>query len=285
MKNCFYIALICVFAMSCSEDFFTNELEVELIEQEDLLNIIALIDGDEGLLSAEVSNTRVAGSDDPFRQLDDAIVEFYADDVLVSRLTANGEGQFVLPFVYDFSDGEGKYRLTVSHPDFPDTQAFIDRPEAIVLEDVFIDSDRRSIDDDVVTTVSFKDGTGENFYLLQAQGFSNTNGSNRVFLSSDFESFFTETGIGLLFDDRTFDETNAELLITISPSNLNRYDSIEFSLLSMDEALYNYLVTAEYASDNEDNPFAEPVLIPEDFENAVGFFGMYFTRSRIARVE
>lgn len=280
----YIIAIIaCCTLWGCSEDYFTRELDVDVPELDTLLNIFALVDAGTDGATARVSHTRDVQDDGAFEVIDDATITLFVDDTEVTPLFHEGEGFYRSIRPVNFNTEEA-FTMRVEHPRFPDSEATVFRPDAVPLDQVTIDTSRLSPDSDFVTTVEFSDPLGQNFYALRATVV--TDDEEPIFIFSDFEAIFTESSFGLLFDDKTFNGQDVSLLVNtrrrfVGPGN----GFIVYSLLSMNQALHDYLITAEFAFENEDNPFAEPVIIPSNFENAVGAFGIFSTDEIVARVE
>jgi len=177
---------------SCNEDFFTNELEVDLIEQEDLMNIVAIISSDSNSLDIAISNTRAVNSEVDFIALNDADIELYADDLFVGNVPAIDDGVYQLINETLFSSSASSYELRVRHEDYPDASAQMMAPLVVPLTEVVFDITEEELSPNFIVNrikaeVSFDDPVGDNYYAFRATGSQGAFVDN-LFLESDFNA-------------------------------------------------------------------------------------------------
>jgi len=277
------ISLLWLSINACSDGYFTSEIEIDLPEQDTVLNAFGVIQLSRNSVTVRLSHTRSFEDDGEFRIIDDAHIEMTIDDNQTVAFEHTVDGQYVMIDNVNLIVAD-KFDMRIDHPRYPNTSTIVFRPQSVFLDQVTIDTSRLSRDNDYLTTITFEDPPGDNYYILQATIVTPVDRGS-VFLSSDLDGFFVQTEFGLVFDDLTFDNDEVSLIVNTQRELVGIEGvTINYLLSSINESLYDYLVQVDYAQENEENPFAEPFSVPSSFDNALGVLGILSTSNKVADV-
>ena len=192
------------------------------------------------------------------------------------------------------------YTLTVTTPyDYPTVSAQCTVPAAVVPSSIQVDS---TIENQYgqnqrkyISRLRWQDPTGQvNYYRVagqalktQRQPIYNAKPPRDTVITNVETIYFQNTG---LFSDKSLD---GEQFIS-SKAEYHDYDSISGNglvqlriimwLNAIDENYYRYHDALDRQSAANDNPFAEPVLIPSNIQNGLGCFGAFNQASLSVKV-
>ncbi|MEM1119277.1 MAG: DUF4249 domain-containing protein [Bacteroidota bacterium] len=301
MKNIQYIAFLLssFLLLNCGgENFFDSIVEVEIPPHEANLAVTAHLTNLDELFSL-VFVTRTIGvlDDQAAEPITDAQVELYSDGQLLQTYeyielfqNIDRNGDTIIRDAYFVENpvplvASQTYELRVSSPIYGEVMATqaLPQPTPIIsvtyeedgVADIFDDFGGIRADE---ITINFQDeATEKNYYLAEVFP---------CYLNPDVEDCLvtspylvpvdpaTEVGVkgsSLLLSDATFNGKAHELKIAtkIETDNLKR---IEVILYNISEDRYLHELSLVNYQDNEDNPFAEPVIVHENITNGNGIF-------------
>jgi hypothetical protein len=169
------------------------------------------------------------------------------------------------------------YQLKVSAKGFKPVSADCHIPKVVTINDVttnVLQSDERK---ELEFIISFADPPKtDNYYSFSvyANGYAVYFSSNDLVFQDEENSFEFSgrrfSGYKAIFDDSVLKGCTYSLKIYIDLDNKgNKYEIV---LSSLSKEYYLYLITRRTQAENEDNPFAEPVMV---FNNINGGFGIF----------
>lgn len=280
MKSIYFIFLL-LLATACE-----LVVPIELPDQEPKLVINGFLEADS---SATVFLSRSYGMYE----------EFDIDPVSGGQVTLRENQGSALPFVQDNLDSlrfdlsgitiqpGNTYTVEATAPGFETVRGVTTVPQRMTFDKVEVDTGARRDRDSTlfdVWTLHLNDLPGEdNFYFL------------RVYIDTDIENYLVcfetldpaladldvlnnGTDVAYLcegrFSDVIFDGTTYQLqLFTEAFYRQQPNIALEFELLHLDRAAYNYLLSSDRQYDTEGNPFAEPAIVFNNIENGFGIIG------------
>jgi len=291
--NCFYkiYILLAVISVASCTDKFINDLDIDIPDQEQLLVINLELEANSTEASTFVARTSNINETDA-TLYDEAIVELYKDDILLSELeyntqTRNYEAQFdsstLTPATYRI-EVSGIENLT----DISSTQIMSNKVE---IQEGDFEADGTVYTylaytynaDEVV--IKFNDPSdSENYYLANVYVVSKdtVNGQlinrNNLYVSS--VNPLAEPLIwsrGVILKDDAFNGEEFELSMGLNfyynqsaSEDVEVYLEAELSNISRDH--YLYLKSLDAFKNADENPFAEPVIVHNNIENGIGIF-------------
>ncbi len=285
-----YTLLVALCIFSC-EDKFIKDIDIDIPENEQLLVINLEIN--EGATEAETfvaRTTNINEAESTFYE--DAIVELYKDENLVSVLDYDMESN---KYKADFSSApisQGTYRVEVSGVDgLTDISATQTIPNKVNITKGKYKANgtvyqyyyyAETVDEAIIT---FPDPADEdNYYMINlfividdANG--NNIGRRSLFVSSlnpFVEPLFYSQG--LILKDDSFNGTEVDIsigfsnyLVSYGPTD-DEEIYLEAELKSITRDNYLYLRSLEAFRNTNGNPFAEPVIVHNNIENGIGIF-------------
>lgn len=288
----FCFATMAVLLASCTEDKFSQVVEIDLPEHTPMLSVSAEFSSVDTLLTAFVYHTYATNQQPDTSIVGDATVKLYENGNLIREFTPR---QFVFPKdSYEaastglFAADGSTYRLEVSAPGYATVFAEQKMPKKVEIAALTVkpesvpDPDGSKLDELIV---EFDDPAGEeNYYLLDAiQNFCFFDGvmdtfcyNNSVYLDS-FDPLLEYTvGNGLIINDKTFDGKRVTLRATSYNSLLpsSPEERVIVQLVHLTREKYLYLRSLYQYQNADGNPFAEPVTVQGNFEGGVGLFSL-----------
>lgn len=276
-----YFIILLSFATACE-----LVVPIDLPDQEPKLVLNGFLEADSG---ATVFLSRSYGMYE----------EFDIDPVPGGQVTITENQASAVPMIQDRDDSlrfdldaltiqpGSTYTVEASAPGYETVRGVTTVPQRITFDTVEVDLGARRDRDSVlfdVWTLYVTDPPGEeNYYFL------------RVYLDTDIENYLIcfETLDPVLadldvlnngndvanlcegrFNDVIFNGTTYELQVFTEAFYRQQPDvAIEFELLHLDQAAYNYLLSSERQFNTEGNPFAEPAIVFNNIENGFGIIG------------
>jgi Domain of unknown function (DUF4249) len=306
IRSLFFGAIAMISFASCSDDFFSQTLEIDPPPYEKKLAAHAF----GGTLDSifKVTLSRNFGiletvKNDSFYFVKNAKIELLEDGQ--SKLTMNSTlDQYAsLPVsAKEITSGffvPGKtYTLKVEHPDFPTISSTQIMPGEVQVDSIQNKGLVKGAfgDENLVLNAFINDRAGQkDFYAIEvSQSYVNrvpifdnngqlirwdTIGTNQygVFPDGSDDPNVIVSGQTLLVSDEFFDGKKYKFNFRGYPSYYSNQDTSEFTLMlrAITEELYLYKLSAQKRSNTEDVPFAEPVPLYTNFKNGIGIFGLY----------
>lgn len=275
-----------------------KEIDPSILPQTDSKLVVAcFISPQDTVLSAKVTETKVLiGSTGDIK-----------DDITNATVKLS-TGSKTITLVYNAADGyyralhsellivPGKtYNIEVSTPDGRKVSASTTVPTNVSIKEVKIDSTQTidvrrgttATNTEYTVKVIWQDKAGEtNFYrgisvfdvFYQVPDSINPKKINTKFLSSmiDLRTIDDKGSDGELISlSRTYQPINFGVNFQGNQANLsNRLDKIKVGLFQTDPSYYNYHTALRKQRENN-NPFAEPVLLYTNIKGGFGCFGAY----------
>lgn len=264
MKNSYIIVLliVSVITMSCREDFFNKEIDLDIDKGVSKLAGTALlgIDDSDRVMVSYTSSPLVENEEHQI--VENAVVTLSNFDATFSL-----QYDFYLPNVPLNLVPNTSYTLTIDAPNYPSLKATQTYPEEVEILDASInDSNFR---------IKINDNPDKkNYYLLKVE--ESTNGNTFfVHYLDPYSSFSNESSTCdtcVIFTDETF---NGEQGFEINTSNFNFQESNTYKaiLYNITEDYYRYDRTL-LSNDSEGDPFSQPVILHRNFENGYGIFAL-----------
>jgi len=302
MRNFAFFLSISIGFASCSEDFFSQTLDIEQPEYDKQL----VLHGFGGSLD---SNFRISLSQnygilenvpDSGWAVAGALVELYEDGQKTATLTPFfGQSQdsrelYGVPVQPGFFQAGKTYELRASHPDFPAVVGRQIMPQPVQVDSVRfrenggIDSDGSKLS---AVDVFLKDTPGqEDFYEIRISTRypvvrSTTYPDGTVIYDTIRYDVYTQYpesaddpnaqltfGGGIAVSDKFFDGEAYKFGVRIYETN---FPMFHVSVRAVTEDYYLWSISAQRKSDTEDFPFAEPVTTYSNLENGIGVFALF----------
>jgi len=279
--------IICLVMLSSCEDFFETTLEIDPPEHTETLAVHAFGNSRTNELNVLVSDTRgiLESFDFDTDRIDNAEVKLFLDNELIAVLENQSQetANYVLPEgTHDFQVG-ATYKIEVTAPDYPVATAFATiahdvNPIALAFEeDAGADFEQDSASGINVTIND--DPAKKDFYevyCLMKNSSSDPSAVDYFNISTDSLDPTTVYGFrNLMYNDETFngEEKTFELRIRkfTVPEEIDLLH-LNWRIVSEDHFLFNKSLQAFFDADG--NPFASPVQIYSNFENAIGIFSI-----------
>ncbi len=278
MKYLKIIALLgwLVFFSSC-ENFFDQTTTIDLPKQSPKLGVTALwIDEGNNRLVTVYASVGALENDES-AAVSQAEITLSEDGQTVTTFEEDGADKGYYRPLHSFSLVPGKtYELTVSAPNFETVSATQVMPQKPTIKSAQYSKDKYKL------RFSMTDQPGENFYLLGIQPPSSSN-SGALYTES---SFVEESGLKygrVIFKDESFSEKSLTLSLEAYP--YSSADSLLVNLFSVTEDYYRLDRTVSISRDAGDNPFAEPVILHQNFKNGYGVFALGIRDTLLIPVE
>ncbi len=304
-----YISLIVLsIAFFGCEDAFQQVIEIDIPEHEEKLVTYCILDDIQDTFHIDVYHS--AGIlDAKFDKIEDASISFSADGVDLQNSvvfdstyyfsdqgghwdqelmewiqdTSYG-GSYVLPY---FDIEKQNIEIKIKQGKFPDATASSVVPPRPSISKV----EYSGIIDTVNETngsvkVWFEDIKPDFFYIfaITKEGLMYNDEFGETSLSIEsrdprFHMQYLYDNLGfpnqfLLFEGKDFDEKFTKRFNFRDWSQSHTDDKYFVKLITLSEDVYNYLNTIIVYDEAEGNPFAEPVVIPTNFDNGYGIFGV-----------
>jgi len=283
-----FICLMTMIFTSCSEDSFTKIVDVDLVDEDKQLAVVARMNTSEDNQLILVSETlSVLDNFDNFTSLNNANISLTTPDAGILEPTFNTDINLYLLSDYNFKGGQ-EYKIEIDHPDYAPMKASIVAPSAPEILDVSVQLSERDMSEldeegflpgntDIIT-IKLKDPPNEsNSYFIEGNiGIKDTlNGEvywGRYFfeISENILEYNDE-----VISDITFNGKEHELVLLgdrgIGIGNGIPY-SAEITITSISEEVLLYENSIDQAYDSNDNPFVEPSTIYTNFDNGFGIF-------------
>jgi hypothetical protein len=296
MKLLKYI-LFCSFSIllfSCEDSFFNSIVEIEIPEHQSNIAVSAHLNTLDSLSYVHVTHTLGVLDSVNAKPISNAKVELYRDGqkvqdyqytVIHEGVDQNGnklvQDVYVSKKRVEFVP-DANYELRVSTPEFGEVMATQQLTEAVPIIEASFEKDG-AVDEDGdrgdEISIKFQDQLGvKNYYSISVFGFYEIATPDTVFeYARHFyispSDIIADHGLGgnLLVSDATIEGKEYELKF-VSFDDVQGIKRIEVTLYNTTEDRYLYERSVLNYNDNEENPFAEPVIIHENIAQGNGIF-------------
>lgn len=225
--------------------------------------------------------------------------DFDIDPVREAQVTMIEQQGSALSFVQDAVDAlrydlntltvqpGNTYTIEATAPGYETVRGVTTVPERITFDTVTVEKEARRDRDSVlydVWTLHLSDPPDEdNFYFLRA--YLDTDIENYLICFETLDPVLTDLDVlnngndvayicEGRFNDAIFNGTT--YLVQVFTESFYKQQpgaAIEFELLHLDRAGYNYLLSSDRQYNTEGNPFAEPAIVFNNIENGFGIIG------------
>jgi hypothetical protein len=282
------LLLLALLFTRCTEDRFSQVVEIDLPEHEPLLAVAAEFSNLDTSHTVVVTRTWGTLQKPPEPRVSNATVRMYRDGNLIGEFvqdtfSSNFYRQAALPV---WQPDGAVYRLEVSAPGYKTVAAGQKILPAIpILKATFDAGGAVTPDGDKGDeyTLEWNDPAGEeNYYAVRAfteSFYTDLDGdtiwySNSIYLES-FDPLYEGGAFGeLLVSDASFNGRKATLRAWEYERLFPQRTRLIFHLVHLPKDKYLQARSLTQYQNNEGNPFTEPVTIHSNIENGVGLFSM-----------
>ncbi len=280
------IIVLSIFLHSCSENSFTQVVEIDIPDHEEKLAFSMNIAEGDTLLSTFVSKSLEINADEVFPNFDNAKVQLFKDGEFFKDLVFNPSNENYEIAIEPLINEQSTFTIEVEVPGFDKASASQRMPKDVEIKNLELEFDA-GIDDygDRIDVLSFNisDEAGkENYYGFEIFTFKIYEFDEEdVFIdhlylySNDPLIEEGRDGNGLL-SDNAFEGGEYQVRLNIDKWQLN-LDGVKelvilarITSLSKDNYLFQKSLGQFYNADG--NPFAEPVTVHNNIENGYGIF-------------
>ncbi|TAK46390.1 MAG: DUF4249 domain-containing protein [Saprospiraceae bacterium] len=277
MKRQFlFLSFFALVFTACSEDFFESTASIKVPEQAPRLAVTAHLAAGDTTLRVFVSHSLGILSNSQPDIIANANVELSKDGQLLATIPfVEGllyEQALPNPLPADLSE----YRLMVSAPGYDATEALQTMPAIVPIlsasyeVDGAINSDGEKVDE---LTVEFQDPPGEdNYYAIRVWVLYDDNGYKDEWYLDNLDVLAEDLGDDLVIKDDSFDGKKYKWRFSTYHFAEPGTAKMLVQLRSISKDKYLFLKSAWLSEENNDNPFAEPVII---HNNIVGGYGIF----------
>ena len=280
MKHWLYIflALSILISQSCDEDSFSQIVEVELPDHDPMVVVSSHLYN--GLNSWAILGLSRQIAHSPAKNLQNAQVTIFQNDIPVDTLVYTEEEY--KGGGLNFNSGDlVVLQVTLNNQTYRSTQTIKAIPNVGSVKFDPLGATGMFGEKMDETQVEIIDPGGEeNFYMIEvldAQWFGVPEYPDSTFM--DTVRRYVESldpiihgDFLAIFSDNTFDGTTYRVLLQSYPNGIESDNYVRVSSINRD---YYYYLRAKMQYDaSRDNPFAEPVVIPSNIENGLGFFSI-----------
>lgn len=289
MKNKSIIVLVAFLALQSCEDFFTTTIKVDPPEHKEQLAIHGFFTAQDSLIRVSVATSvgLLGDTRDDLNKINDAEVTLYTGGNKVAELNYDPDSPnnfYNYAFVFDrpLIELGNDFELQVTHPDYPDVSVSQSIPQAVIPENiVFVDN--AGVDENGTPVsgldITIDDPAGEeNYYEVRLvvvdTSFGEIYGYPEYISSIDPSTSPGANYEELLVTDNNFDGAGYTLRITFSNYVKDRILYLQWNTIPKDQYLYSKSIRASNDASDFGGPFAEPVSIYSNIENALGVFAI-----------
>lgn len=292
-KSILYIifALVLVMLSGCEKEI---KFKGEETESKAVMNSKAL-EG-EGPIKVRMSYSRFFLSQEPLQYINDATVKLWSNGLLCGNGSSIGDGWYEIDYIPQCNDSLYMEAVTTKGEKLS-AKTYV--PKKVELSDIKLDE---KIDEfssgyykeyEFILRFNLHDVAKENNYyqisliMDREDETGESLGENVVWFKCD-DPFITESNGNvfsssdeltlLRFSDEAIDGKNYQVKLTgefnldASVYQYNQKYLLYVQVESLSKEEYLYKKTREQSYDNENNPFAEPVMIYSNVENGIGIF-------------
>jgi len=287
-----YIIISCLIIQGCG-DSFSSVIEIDSPEFDSQLSVTGFVNAGEPLLNLEIGRNLgiLTDSDAEDFAVDDAFVSItkLSNGIEVNSQfdtfpgTDTPKGDFILLFPdTTFIEAGESYTFLVEHPDFDSSETTLDCPvEGAMLSNLRYSREGGLLSDfEEASSISFDItdlANGPGYYQLSGRV------SRQGILSSTFDMESTDPIAQKAFprddifiSDDTFDGETRTITIRFRRFFYNPDDDdyIELILSSISEGTFNFSRSLERFDATNGVPFASPVQVSSNVNNAQGNLGL-----------
>ena len=276
----------------------------EVETQENKLVVNSFIQPDSaGLMTISLSTDPLAVGFDNVR-VESATVNIFRNGTLAGNFVHQGDGNYTIDAATLNAQSGDIFSIEASAPGKETITAETEIPasveieEAKIIDTIFVEVSYSSIDslgnifviDTVVPhyklQITFTDHEGVDFYSITINykdAFSETytcfTTEDPIFILGEYGGGNNEGSTVTLcnevyFNDITFEGTKKTMEVSLLeiPTDFVLDPKFEIKLKHVSSDFYKYRITANSQFGNQDNPFAEPVIVFSNIENGYGIF-------------
>jgi len=273
-KETLFSLLMSLLLIACSADFFDKPIDVDIQENESKLAPTAIFgfinevheDDYYQKVMVSYSQSPFQNPDEELQIIEDATVELVGNETTFS-FEFNEFDNFYYPSENITFYTSQNYTLTISAPNKQTVVASQTLPEPVEI--INIENTGNHL------LIKINDNpNARNFYLLQAYKNYGEDNTQIVWLEP-FATYMKESSIfysNILFADTSFNgEQDFEIDVKHNEEN-DGTGNYKIVLYTVTEDFFKYDTSIRIAEYAEDNPFVEPVIIHNNFENGYGIF-------------
>lgn len=276
--NLLFLFATMLFLSACSEDFFEQTVEIDLPEHIPQLAITSQMAASDSAVWLYLTQSQGILENGQPDYIEDATVELFK----------NGELWQTLPYVDDrfyaneLNEAIGQepatYQFRVSATGFPDLEASQVMPSAVPIINATyepegaLDLDGERVDE---INIEFEDIGGEDNYYQISVYVESEFWSNNVYLTP-LDPIAEELSGKQFLKDDSFDGKKYTWRVGMYPYELSPGEDQEIvvRLQSISRDKYFYERSVSLASEANDNPFAEPVIVYSNVTDGLGVFSL-----------
>lgn len=297
MNNCKYILglfVISICCYGCSEDLFTQVVDIEIPEHNSGISIgaeflqryndVVRLQATKGI--QEVGDLENIVGASVVLKKGDVVIKVFEDQ---SMNSANSAGFYVNEQDLELEAGEA-YTLEVEKNGFSkatSTQVMPDKVEItnlVYTEEGHLEPDGFRSDE---ISITFTDPNGiENYYGIKARVyFEDSNGntySDEIFLQNRIDPLIEEgVNLGIVFSDGAIDGRAVTFDFNFDRTFKDQPDAkrIDLQFFNITEDKYLHERSLRIYEDSDFNPFVEPVIVHENVEGGHGLFSLSYSNS------
>lgn len=276
--------------LSACEGAFDQVVDVDVPEHQPKLVLYSTLEPESAFIASISNSVGILSSDNP-EVIDNAQVEIYREDELLTTLQNNGGGFYFSESEDIFPEVGVNYTIKASATGFETVESTtqVIAPISISLAQVtdssFFNNELDGVEVAEVL-IQFKDDiNAENFYGLQLFSVQGEFFQQIDFGASDpsiggnggggffaDESSFNYNG-GVLFDDVIFNGTTKSLRVYVDTYYLEGNQELYVNLRHLSKDYYLHEQSSRLQNETGENPFGSPAFVYSNITNGFGMFG------------
>lgn len=297
MRSIFFLFGIGILFSSCSEDFFSQTLDIDPPEYDKQFVLHGFGSNTDSVFRVSLTQNygileQVA---DSAWAVPDATLELYEGGQKIATLY---HSIFISAFFESaitpgFFQAGKTYDLRASHPDFPTVICSQTMPDPVAVDSVRF-REKAGVDSDgsrlsAIDAFIHDEPGVENYYEIRVSilypdlEFNYDSLGNLIVDTIGYQSYPREMtdsddpnalityGGGIAVSDRFFDGESYKFVAKFYESSGFTY---QVSVRAVTEQYYLWSISAERKYNSDDNPLAEPVTTYTNLENGIGAFGL-----------
>ena len=274
-----FAAIINLLFVHCDENSFSQVVTIDIPDHEPQLVLSA--HNYNGFHSwAHLSVSRGVLEDTEIT-VDDAKVELFQNDAIIDQLSYDMNSSKYLGKSISYSAGDQiTIKISWNGQDFQAKQKVISKPNVISV--IFDKGGALGLDGEKMDeiTITINDPPGENHYQIEILAldlvYDEVSGqtiedTNRTYVET-IDPIVTTWDYAIC-SDNSFDQTEYKVILQ-KYSKGPEEKTIFARINSINKDYYLYLKAIIQYLEANDNPFAEPVVIPSNFQGGLGFFSI-----------
>ncbi len=284
MRKLFYILMVISFA-SC-QDFFLQEVDVKIDKYPKGVAVTAIwVNAQEGgKIFISEANPILDSTPQVITNAEIKVSSTKGSVWGISTIDSDGAFDCIPNNSVTIGD---KLSLQIKVANFPELTASQIVPDTVSLKTFeFILNGFSNPDGykENLYKINLDDPIGKNYYGVKIVQLDEQGNESRLYLSSSDQYYKGESDSQVhLFNDHLFNGKNITLNLHGSNWNGNEGKIIIY-LYNLSEDLYRYFYAEGIKGEDEENPFQEPVVIPQNIANGYGIFGIASCTKKIVEL-